>query len=85
MPSLFSCSPVIRECSWKKSQIEKNIFELRSIHLFCDQPYKEVLEVKFQACNFTVVLSFIGVFEDFGFDFVFEDIFPTFFAEFLIT
>ena len=24
MPSSFRCSPVIRECSWKKSQIEKN-------------------------------------------------------------
>ena len=23
MPSSFPCSPVIRECSWKKTQIEK--------------------------------------------------------------
>ena len=23
MPSNFPCSPVIRECSWKKTQIEK--------------------------------------------------------------
>ena len=23
MPSPFPCSPVIRECSWKKTQIEK--------------------------------------------------------------
>ena len=23
MPSLFPCSPVIRECSWKKTQLEK--------------------------------------------------------------
>ena len=63
-----------------KSNIKGAMFELRSCHLFWDQPYKEVLEVKCQSCNFTVVLSFNGVFEDFG------DIFPTcFFAELLIT
>ena len=42
------------------------IFELRSSHFFRDQPYREILEVKCQACNFTGVLSFTGVFEDFG-------------------
>ena len=26
MSSPFPCSPVIRECSWKKTQIEKNIY-----------------------------------------------------------
>ena len=31
-----------------------------------DQPYKETLEVKYQACNFAGVLSFASVFEDFG-------------------
>ena len=49
-----------------KSNIKGAIFELRSSHLFRDQPYKEVLEVKCQACNFTGVLSFTSVFEDFG-------------------
>ena len=57
-----------------KSNIKGAIFELRSSHLFRDQPYKEVLEVKCQACNFTGVSSFTG------------HIFPTcFFAELLIT
>ena len=46
-----------------KSNIKGAIFELRSSHLFRDQPYKEVLEVKCQACNFTGVLSFTRVFE----------------------
>ena len=41
-----------------------SIFELRNSHLFRDQPYKEVLKVKCQACNFTGVLSFTGVLED---------------------
>ena len=49
-----------------KSNIKEAIFELRSSHLFQDQPYKEVLEVKCQACNFIGVLSFRDVFEDFG-------------------
>ena len=57
-----------------KSNIKGAIFELRSRHLFRDQPYKEVLEVKCQACNFTGVLSFTNVFEDFG------HIFPTCFS-----
>ena len=37
MPSLFPCSPVIRECSWKKIQIEKKIItELdKSILIHC--------------------------------------------------
>ena len=26
MPSPFPCNPVICECSWKKTQIEKNIY-----------------------------------------------------------
>ena len=25
MPSTFPCSPVVRECLWKKTQIEKKI------------------------------------------------------------
>ena len=49
-----------------KSNIKEAISELRSSHLFQDQPYKEVLEVKCQACNFIGVLSFRDVFEDFG-------------------
>ena len=51
------------------------IFQLRSSHLYWGQPYKEVLEVTCQACKFTGVLSFTGVFEDF------EDIFPTCFLQ----
>ena len=58
-----------------KSNIRGAIFQLRSSHLFRDQPYKEVLEVKCQACNFTGVLYFTGVFEDFG------HIFPTCFLQ----
>ena len=50
----------------RKSNIKGAIFELSSSHLFRNQLYKEVLEVKCQACNFTCVLSFTGVFEDFG-------------------
>ena len=50
----------------RKSNIKGAIFELSSSHLFRNQSYKEVLEVKCQACNFTCVLSFTGVFEDFG-------------------
>ena len=57
------------------SQTSKAIIELRSSHLFWDQPYKEFLEVKCQACNFTGVLSFTSVFEDFG------HIFPTCFLQ----
>ena len=49
-----------------KSNIKGTIFELRSSPLFRDQPYKEILEVKCQACNFTGVLSFMSVCEDFG-------------------
>ena len=49
-----------------KSNIKGTIFELRSSHLFRDQLYKEVWEVKCQAFNFTGVLSFTSVFEDFG-------------------
>ena len=50
-----------------KSNIKGAIFELRSSHLFRDQPYKEVLQVKCQACNFIgVFLSFTSVVEDFG-------------------
>ena len=30
MPSPFPCSPVIRECSWKKTQIEKKNFIINS-------------------------------------------------------
>ena len=40
-----------------KSHIIGAIFDLRSSHLFRDQPYKEVLEVKCQACNFTGVFD----------------------------
>ena len=54
-----------------KSNIKGAIFILKSSHLFRDQPYKEVLEVKCQACNFTGVLLFTSVFEDFN------HIFPT--------
>ena len=39
------------------SKIKGAIFELRSNHLFRDQQYKEVLEVKCQACNFTGICS----------------------------
>ena len=49
-----------------KSNIKGAVFELRSSHLFRDQPYKEVLEVKCQVSNFTGILSFLGVFENFG-------------------
>ena len=45
-----------------KSIIKGEIFELKSSHLFRDPPYKEVLEAKCQACNFTEVLSFTDVF-----------------------
>ena len=31
MPSLFPCSPVIREYSWKKTRIEKNIYSFVEI------------------------------------------------------
>ena len=54
-----------------KSNIKGAIIELRSSQLFRDRPYKEVLEVKFHACDFTDILSFTGDFEDFG------HIFPT--------
>ena len=57
--------------SKRKSDIKGAIFELRSSHLFWDQPYKEVLEVNCQACNIIGVLSFTTVFEDLG------HIFPT--------
>ena len=58
-----------------KSNIKGAIFESKSSHLLRDRPYKEVLEVKQQACNFTSVLSFKRVFEDFG------HIFPTCFLQ----
>ena len=54
--------------------IKEAIFELRSSHLFRDQSYKEILKVNCQACNFTGVLPFTSVFEDFG------HIFPTCFC-----
>ena len=57
--------------SKRKSDIKGAIFELRSSHLFWDQPYKEVLKVNCQACNIIGVLSFTTVFEDLG------HIFPT--------
>ena len=57
-----------------KSNIKGAIFGLGSSHVFRDQPYTEVLEVKYQSCNFTSVLSFKGVFGDFG------HIFPTCFC-----
>ena len=49
-----------------KSNIKGGIFDLRSSHLFQDQLYKEVLEVKCLACNFTDGLSFTDIFDDFG-------------------
>ena len=58
-----------------KSNIIGAIFELKSSHFFGDHLYKEVLEVKRQACNFTGALSFTVAFEDFG------HIFPTCFLE----
>ena len=63
-----------------KSNIKGAIFELRSSHLFRDQPYKEVSEVKCQARSFTGILLFMGDFENFGH--IFSDLF---FAELLIT
>ena len=67
---LFDCAVnfkfYLNICIFKhkhKSNIKGAIFELRSSHLFRDQPYKEVLEVKCQACSFTGVLSFKSVFE----------------------
>ena len=54
-----------------KSNTKEAIFDLRSSHFFWYQPYKEVLEINCQACNFTSVLSSTSVFEDFG------HIFPT--------
>ena len=63
----------------KTNGIKAAIVELRSSHLFWDQPYKGILQVKCQACNFTGILSFTGDFEDFS------HIFPTcFFAELFI-
>ena len=53
-----------------KSNVKGAIFELRSSHLFQDQPYKEVLEGKCLACNFKGVLSFTSVFEGFGHTFL---------------
>ena len=44
-----------------KSNIKEAISELRSSHLFRDQLYKEVLEVKCQICNFAGVLSFLRI------------------------
>ena len=58
-----------------KSNIKGATFELTSSDLLFDQAYKEVLEVKCQACNFTGVLYFTGVFADFG------HIFPTCFLQ----
>ena len=49
-----------------KSNIKGVIFELRSSHLIRDQPCKELLEVRCQACNFTGVLSVASAIEDFG-------------------
>ena len=50
-----------------KSNIKEIIFELRSSHLIWDQLYKEIFEVNCQTCfNFTDVLSFTAVFDDFG-------------------
>ena len=54
-----------------KLNIKGVIFELRRSHLFRNQPYKEVFEVNCEGCNFPGILSFTGVFEDFG------RIFPT--------
>ena len=45
----------------QKSSIKGAISELRSSHLFRDQPYKEVLEVKCRVCKFTGVLSFTSI------------------------
>ena len=59
-----------------KSNIKGAIFEIRSSHLIWHQLYKEVLEMKCQVCNFTGVLSFTTVFEDFSY------IFPTFLQNF---
>ena len=58
-----------------KSNMKGAISELGSSHLFWDQSNGEVLEIKCQACNFTGVLLFKGVFEDFG------HIFPTCFLQ----
>ena len=32
MPSSFPCSPVIRECSWKETQIEKKSDNIKMMH-----------------------------------------------------
>ena len=38
MPSPFSCSPVIHECPWKKTQREKK----KEILLVVSHPYKRI-------------------------------------------
>ena len=63
-----------------KSNIKGAIFELRSSHLFRDQSYKEVLEVKCQVCNFISILCVASVF--WGCWSHFSDLF---FAELLVT
>ena len=42
MPSSFPCSPVIPECSWKKTQIEKNNI---LIYLLCSLQYIDTNQV----------------------------------------
>ena len=42
MPSPFPCSPVIRECSWNKTQIEKKLL-LRLERIFNENYYTYIL------------------------------------------
>ena len=73
-PELFDCAANFKTLlghfyifkHGHKSYIKGAIFELRSNHLFWDQPYKKVYKVKYQAFNFTDALSFTSIFKDFG-------------------
>ena len=53
------------------NQHQRSNIWIKKQALISGSSYKEVLEVKCQVCNFTGVLSFASVFEDFG------HIFPT--------
>ena len=55
MPSPFPCSPVIYECSWKKTHVEKKIF--------CNKVHETAMSLKlvaeFLAESFAIIWNYI--------------------------
>ena len=79
-PIILFSQPIFMSKTYKYAVTYNHASADGNLHLFRDQPYKKVLEKKFQVFNFTGVLSFTSVFEYFGHIFL-----TCFFSKFLIT